>query len=343
MSFSEAIAKKYGDVMTDADKILEVNKQVFSISPALDIALSGGVPEGSWVAFAGPPGCGKSTTALQLLSSVQNARYNIEGQQRKCFYLDVEHRLKKMNLLGVHGIDPTKVKHVHSTREQQLSAEDFLEILKQIIRDGSNYGGIAIVDSCSALCPTGEITDAISGTIRSTQPKVMGSFCRQLAGVAAVMNFTVVFIQHLITNTSGYGEKWLTDGGEKIKYQLDIKLITKGKPPKWAENGTKEDPGKPIGQEVEWEVIKSALGQSGLSCKSYLRYGYGLDEVKEICVLAKDLAVIDVKGSWFSLNYNGEVKKFQGEQNLYLAMQADPLMSASIFGQAKSMLGLTSC
>ena len=334
-TYKKIVSEKFGDVICPALSIVDNPKQVFSISPALDIALCGGVPEGSWVSFVGPPGCGKSTTALQLLASTQKEQYYIKGKKRPLFYMDVEHRLKPMNLYGVHGLDPKDITLIRSTPEKQLSAEEFLEILKQIIKDPSNYGGVAIIDSSSALCPSSEIADPISGAIRSNQPRIMASFCRQLAGSVNAMNFTVIMIQHLITNTSGYGEKWQTDGGEKIKYQLDVKLLTKGKTDKW------EDGRRQIGQIIEWDVIKSALGQSGLSCKSYLKYGHGLDEAKEICNLATELGIIEKGGSWFSYEYNGEKKKYQGENNLYNSISVDPAILDDLFSKSKALLGVT--
>lgn len=328
MSYKDIISKQFGDVITSAKEILDKPLHVFSISPALDIALSGGIPEGSWVSFTGPPGCGKSTTALQLMASYQKAG-------RKCFYLDVEHRLKKMNMTGVHGINPEHIEHIHSIPEKILTAEQFLEIACQIMLDPANYGGIMIIDSTSALCPSKEIVDPVSGEIRSIQPKIMASFCRKMAGVVNATRFTVVIIQHLITNTSGYGAKWMTDGGEKVKYQLDVKLVTTGTPEKYG-----PDERKPLGQIIEWKVEKSALGQSGTKCHSYLKYGYGLDEAKEMANVATDLAIINKKGAWFSFQYGDKELKYQGEEKLSQALRDDPQMYEAVASSVRTMLGI---
>ena len=42
--------KKYGDYITTGDKVLEQKKtyKTVSISPAIDLALGGGIKEGSW-------------------------------------------------------------------------------------------------------------------------------------------------------------------------------------------------------------------------------------------------------------------------------------------------------
>lgn len=326
-TYKDTISKNYGSVLFNASNIIDNPKKVFSVSPAIDVGLSGGVPEGSWVSFAGPTGCGKSTTGLQLMASMQ-------ADGRKCFYLDVEHRLKPMNLQGIHGLDADKIEIVRSTPDRLLNAEEFLEIGCQIIRDPSNFGGVLIVDSSSALCPSKEIVDPVSGEIRSTQPKIMASFCRKMSGVVNVTNFVVVIIQHVITNTSGYGAKWVVDGGEKIKYQLDVRMITKNQPEKWG------DARKPAGQIVEWDILKSALGQSGLKCTSYIRYGHGLDNVKEVCALATELSVIDKAGAWYKFTHAGKEYKFQGEEKLSNAIEASPEIYTYLFDTCKHMLGI---
>lgn len=326
-TYKEIVSKLYGDVISSAINILDNPKYIYSVSPAIDIALSGGIPEGSWVSFAGPPGCGKSTTALQLMANAQK-------NKRKAFYVDVEHRLKPINLFGVHGLEADKIEHIHSIPTKVLTAEDFLEISKQIIRDPQNFGGILVIDSTSALCPGTEIVDPVSGQIRSIQPKIMASFCRQMAGVVNATSFTVVMIQHLITNTSGYGSPWSVDGGEKIKYQLDVRMITKGQPEKFG------DERKPLGQIVKWEVLKSALGQSGMKCNSYIRYGYGLDEIKEICDISIELGLVEKAGSWFKLTYDKEEKKYQGEEKLYQGVKANPKVVDHLFTESKKILGI---
>ena len=74
------------------------NYKTISISPAIDIALGGGIKEGSWLTLTGDPKSGKTTTAMQIAANCQK-----EG--RPIIYLDVEGRLKDMNF-EVHDLDP---------------------------------------------------------------------------------------------------------------------------------------------------------------------------------------------------------------------------------------------
>jgi len=323
------ILSKYGNILNTGTGLLNEKREVLKISPSIDFALGGGIPEGSLVSLTGPPGCGKSSTALQIAARAIEPQYNVNGAKRKIFYLDVEHRIKAMNVRGIAGLTPDDIHFIRSTKERILSAEDFLDIAEQLIKDPDNEGAILVLDSSSALCPTDELVKDTSGSLRTTQPKLMSHWCKKIASPIKVMNVTTVLIQHLITNTSGYGEKWLTDGGEKIKYHLDIKLLTKGKPEKWMNKETQ------VGQIIDWEVIKSANSASTGEVKSYLRFGAGLDRLKEAIMMAVDFGIINKAGAWFSMTKaDGTLLKYQGEEKLYEGLandqEANTLMTKSL-------------
>lgn len=314
-----AIFKKYGDVISSGTGLIEQKSIILHVSPAIDIALGGGIPEGSMVSFSGPPGCGKSSTVLQIIANAQKEEFNVNGATRKIFYADVEHRLKPMNMTGIIGLKPELINVIKSNKEKILSAQDFLDIIESIVKDPENEGCIVVLDSSSALCPADELVHETSGQIRTTQPKIMSHWCKKMASSVKVMNATVIFIQHLITNTSGYGEKYQVDGGEKLKYHLDVKLMTKGKPEKWESKD-----GIQVGQVVEWDVLKSAMGASNTTAKSCLRFGKGLDIIKETFGLCVDFGVINKSGAWFSFQHGEEEIKSQGEENMCLLLAEKP-------------------
>ena len=87
------IFKDYGNIISNGLDVLEEKKnyKTISISPAIDIALGGGIKEGSWLTLTGDPKSGKTTTAMQIAANCQK-----EG--RPIIYLDVEGRLKDMIL-----------------------------------------------------------------------------------------------------------------------------------------------------------------------------------------------------------------------------------------------------
>ena len=314
-----------------ASSFLDKKEEIIPLSPALDLALSGGIPTGTWVIMSGAPKCGKSLTSLQLAANAQKAGM-------KVFYSDVECRLKKMNLTGIAGLDLNNFDIIQSTKEKILSAEDHLNTLIDLIK--SEPHSVFILDSSSALCASKEMVEEITSATRALGPKLLASFCRQMGGVIPVQDSIIIIIQHLIANTSGYGVPWMEDGGQKIRYQVDVKLRAKTVS-KWE---VKEEQ---IGQIVEWEIATSALGKPGNKAKSYIRYGQGLDYISESIEIGCDLGLISKAGAWFKLEFIKEDKpekeekelKFHGQENLYQYL-ADNIIHQKLLIQKIKELGI---
>jgi len=294
------LCKEYGNVIMTAASVAEVEHKIIHTGPKLDYALGGGIPEGSRVIISGPPKFGKTTLVLQIAA-------NAVKMGKKVFYYDVEGRFKKLNVYGVKGFDPEKVLVIRSTKEKILTAQDFLKIAKLLIKSPENEGSLHIIDSLSQLCPDEVATsEEVSGTRRSVAPKLIKDFFLQMAGVIPVMNVTLIAIQHMIANTSGYGAHSMEDGGSNVQYQADIKIRGIQTPTKILENE------KQVGQKVIWDVITSALGPPAGKIESYIKFGYGVDDVCEIIELCSDFGIITKGGAWYDLNPAGIPQKLQG-------------------------------
>jgi len=289
--------KKHGDIIIPAMQIIEKDRKVISISPMADYNLNGGIPEGSWLLLSGPPKCGKTCTALQIAANAQN-QYG-----KSVYYGNVEHRIEKKELTGIHGLDVEDVEMIQSYEGKIMSAQDHLQQYTIILKDVP--GCVLIIDSTSALCSEGEFGSDITAKARNEGPKLLATFCRRMAPVVPVNRALVIVIQHLIANTSGYGEPQFEDGGRKMQYQGDTKLRCTTFQ-KWEQ---KEDK---IGQVLNWQIKTAALTKPGGKFQSYLRYGYGIDDIKEYISLGLDMGLIEKKGAWY--NYAGQ--KAQGEEKL---------------------------
>lgn len=305
------ISKKYGtDIINPGTYIIQNPKKVLHISPNFD-SECGGVPEGSLVTLSSPSGFGKTTLALTIVKSCQQAG-------KEVFYIDAENRLKPMNLEGIKGLDPSKLKVIRSSQDNKLTGEMYLQIATDLLK---NRNGICLViDSASSLCPASEDTNDVSGSIRSTSPRMFASFCRKNADFIGPNNNIVVIIKHVITNTSGYGVTQQEDGGEKLKFQTDIRLMCTKTPEKILEGDDV------VGHILEWYVHKSAAGQSNVTFKTYIRYGIGIDEVSEIIEIAQDYGLIEKVGAWYYIDKDTDKQvKFQGVTKLseYLTENED--------------------
>jgi recombination protein RecA len=213
--------------------------------------------------------------------------------------------LKKRDLEGIPGLNLDKFHIVGSQEGKILHAEEYLQIGERIINELP--GSIVIIDSYSALCTEAEITSDMNKMQRADGAKLLAKFCRKVANVIPVNKNIVIGITHLMGNP-GYGNaEWKEKSGQAIAYQTDIKLKAK-----FFKKWNLSDDSPQIGQEVEWEVLCSALGPPGGSITSYIRYGTGIDKHMELLNLAVDLGLINKGGAWYTITTVEDKPKFQG-------------------------------
>ncbi len=312
----KTIAKKYGNVSFSGNDIRERKRILIPTTPTLDLSLCGGIREGSWTILTGKPKCGKTTMALQIAANAQKLGKFV-------YYFNVEHRFEFKNLSTVHHLKTTPdcFKLFESTKEKYLSAEDHLNLAKDVIC--GHPGCLVIFDSISCLCPENEMAKDIGDMGRPEGPKMYGQFCRQMASRVPLNNIAFIGILHVIANTSGYGESWVEDGGVKIQFQCDTKLKHKTS---WNwEEGSGENK-KKIGKLVDWDIVFSANGRPGDIVQTAMRYGYGFDDTYEIVTLGIELGQISQSGTWFStLSSTGEEIRGQGKPKLCEYFTNNPL------------------
>jgi recombination protein RecA len=312
LSNDKAIQKAFGKVVSKGSELISAKKNLksISVSPSLDLALNGGLLEGSWTIISGDPKTGKSTTCLQICKNAQD-------ENRPVIYIDGESRLKAYNLVGIEGLDLEKIQVIHSPEEgESLSAEDFLDIAESLFKRPENNGAVCVIDSCSSLVPRSELEESSSASLRASLPKLLSHWIKKNAQNVVKNKICVLIITHYITNTSGYGKVKIPDCGVMVQYQADTRLdISKVEP--WEENNKK------IGQLVHWKIGCSSMGASGNECISYIKYNKGIDKEKEIIELAESFGVIEKAGAWYSIPFLEsdeefkEAPKFQGQSKIY--------------------------
>lgn len=333
LSSKKAIEKNFGKVISSGDELLAVKQAIksLSISPSLDLALNGGLLEGTWNIISGDPKTGKSTTCLQVCK-------NAIDEGRPVIYIDGESRLKKYNLVGIQGLDLSKIQIVHSPEDgPALAAEDFLKIAESMMKLPENKGAVCVLDSCSSLVPRSEMDEDPSGTIRATLPKLLAHWIKKNAQIITRNKIIMMIITHYITNTSGWGKQKVPDCGLMLQYQADTRLdIAKIDP--WEEDGKK------IGQIITWKINCSSMGASGTECASYIRYDMGIDKSKEVIEIAESIGVVEKSGAWYSVPFlkdsHGfvDAPKFQGQAKIYAFLQERPDIFDIIVNKVKEAL-----
>ncbi len=248
-------------------------------------------------------------TALHIASKCQQ-------KNRPIFFLDIEGRLKSRDLLGIKELKASEINIIKSYKGKILLAEDFLTIAIDILSNIPR--SVVIMDSVSQLCTEKEFNCGMGEQQRAPGAILLAQFCKKIANIVPVNDNIIIMIQHLIANTSGYGASLVASGGRKIKYSMDIGLITKSF--KLLRPGNKDDDENipPYGQEVVWQTISTAFVAPGQKTTSSIRFGLGIDEIKENIQLGIDFGLITQAASWLDLTYLGDnAQKIQGQEKLY--------------------------
>lgn len=321
------INKKFGINFLDGSHIRDNPKAKIPTTPALDISLYGGIPEGSWTLITGKPKTGKTTLALQIAANAQRLG-------RHVYYLNAEQRFSEKNLTTVKHFQttPDLFTLIESCKDKHLSSQDYLNIASDIV--ANHPGSVIILDSISSLCSDKEIASEIGEIGRADGPKMFGQFCRKNCGIVPINNIIFIGMLHHIANTSGYGAAFMEDGGNKIQFAADTKIVCK-KTEKWEEGD------KTIGQVVDWFTAYSANGAPGDVVKTYLRFGYGYDDVWEIICLGLDLGLISKAGAWYSYypdeNNPELLVKEQGQSKLHQYFCNNPDELIKLHAKVKEM------
>lgn len=335
MSLKDDVVKNFGDdIILTGSAVVDRKSIVIPVSPSLDIVLNGGIPEGSFVVLTGQPKCGKTTTSLDFAATAQREEYKGDLKSpREVYYLNIEGRLKKRDLEGIPNLNLDRFHVIGSQQGKILHAEEYLQIAEKIINEIP--GSIVIIDSYSALCTEAEITSEMDKMQRADGAKLLAKFCRKVANVIPVNRNIVIGITHLMGNPTGYGAEFKEKSGQAIAYQTDIKLRAKTFKP-W----TLSADGTQIGQEIEWQVICSALGPPGGNITSYIRYGQGVDRYMEAISLASDMGIIHKGGAWYTLTSLDDKPKFQGTEKVRQYLLDNPKAYEDLVKSIKTTMGI---
>lgn len=288
------LCKKYGNVIESGTKVLESLEtyDTLSVSPALDMALGGGLREGQVVVMTGDPKTGKTTTALYAAAKAQ-------AKGKKVYYLNTEGRLTKQNFRGIKGLDVDAIQIVQATDDTPIvSAETYLNIMERLLKEEENL--FLICDSTSNMVPQDEIDGEIRTGVRNALPRLLSMFFKRISGDVSRMKAIAVFITHNIANTGGsrFAPSKMADCGNMLQFQAGTNMVITHRG-KWE---VPKESGNHVGQVANWVIKTSAAGGTPMStAASWIRYGVGIDESQEIAQIATDFALIQAKGAWYTI------------------------------------------
>lgn len=257
----------------------------------LDIALGvGGVPMGRVVEIFGPEASGKTTLALQLISSAQRAGGTAA-------FIDAE-----------HALDPTYARTLGvNTDDMLISQPDYgeqaLDIADTLVQSGAV--DIIVVDSVAALVPKAELEGDMGDHHVGLQARLMSQAMRKLTGVISRSSTLVVFINQIREKVGVmFGSPETTPGGRALKYYSSVRLDVR-------RIGQIKDGDRIVGARTRVKVVKNKVAPPFQQAEFDLIYGKGVSWVGTLVDVALQVGVVEKSGSWFSF---GDVRLGQGKE-----------------------------
>ena len=321
----KSLKTKFGDVFFNVDDLMDQRGQTVPTSLSLDIALKGGILDGTITYIGGKEGSGKTTLCLTVAANAQKLG-------KKIRYIDVENRLQPELLRTIPGLDLTadNFQIIKSSQEKFLTAEDYFNIIDTIVNTEPNI--IVIIDSIAALCDSGAHT-AEHGESKQMMSisKLSYGACRKWAQVLRPNNSSIIAITHIQANPSMYTPYNIV-GGNAWKFFASNLIICLSSS-EFPKQGDK------IGRQSTFKVLKSALGPGTGEAEFFIKYNAGYYKEKDLINIGKDLGLIEAAGSWLSFkDSKGEEVKVQGEDSMVEWLQEHPEESEVLEKQIRELV-----
>jgi recombination protein RecA len=282
-----------------------------SLNRALGI---GGIPVGRATELFGAESSGKTTLALDVAKHAQ-AMY----PKRPVVYIDSENALDTFYAESI-GVDLDKKRFI---LYQSNEAESALDFAYKAAKAGA---GLIIVDSVAAL----ESKDDMEGD-DSTKTRVAGiakplrAHLRKML-VPLSYGVTVLYLNHITMNPLKWGNPETTPGGKGLPYFASIRMDVRNGGPV----GLIKETGEATGIVSKVKVVKNKLAPPFRKCEYDVRFGTGIDAVKDLATIAVADGLFTKSGSWY---YLGETKLGQGLDKVIAKLTEEPTLYAEVLAQ----------
>lgn len=259
----------------------------------------GGFPKGRMCEIFGPESSGKTTLALHIIAEAQK-----EGLG--CAFIDAEHALD-INYAGNLGVDVKKILLSQPDYgEQALDITDKLMETKEL--------GLIVIDSVAALTPKSEIEGEYGDPQMGSHARLMSQALRKLTSKVKKSNTCVVFINQVRTDLGKkFGNPEETTGGKALKFWASIRAETR-----YA--GQVKDGEQNVANKTKIKIVKNKLAPPFRVAEVEIRFGKGIDFIKEVIDASLENGIIKKSGAWYTIGED----RCQGEQQVRKYLEKHP-------------------
>ena len=327
----KGITKKYGEsVVKFGVDDLAIDGTLSLGSPSADFALYGGIPEGRIVEFSGAEGSGKTTTAFICAGMYQKKELERNPENpRAIILLDNEGTADPVwaKVLGYDMSDSAKVPTI-CIRPEAQSAEEIFDMALDMLKTGEV--GLLIFDSIATLVPQQIAEESMEKQQMGGISKSLTRFANTAIGLLRKHKATLIAINQVRENMSGYGDPLVTPGGRAWRHACSSRIMFK-RGDFFDEDGNKlqkKDAQSPAGHIVEMYILKTKTCRWDRKLSSYsLNYSRGVDVVADTVDVAThfgyiqnpaqgSFTVVDPSTGELMKDSEGKDIKIRGKKNL---------------------------
>lgn len=324
------ISKKYGDsVVKVGVESLDIDGILSLGTPSFDFALYGGIPEGRIVEFSGQEGSGKSTTAFLTAGSFQREELKRNPDHpRSIILLDNEGTADPVwaKKLG-YNMDADAEVPTIIIRPEAQSAEEIFDMALDMLKTGEV--GLLIFDSIATLVPQQIADESMEKQQMGGIAKALTRFANTAIGLLRKYKATLIAINQVRENMTGYGDALLTPGGRAWKHACSVRIMFK-RGDFFDEDGNTltKNAESPAGHIIQAYVLKTKVCRWDRKLGTMtLNYERGVDTLQDTINMAVYFGMIDnsVQGTFkiididtgeIMLDENGNEIKIRGKKNL---------------------------
>ena len=301
----------------------EKHKVITTGIKSLDFLLGGGMELGSKVQFVAEPSTGKTTIALQISKNFCKKDLNV-------LYVDTENSVTN-ELLKATGCDAFVNNDNNYNGELVLLKEsDFNSVSDKLDKCfKSKYFQLVIIDSLASMVSNcyvdlNESVKSLTNNNTNFESRPINLFINKYSNLANTYNVAILYINQYRNKVDPKHGTILKEFGAKVvRYNSDIiikiKKLTKGE--LWQdENGIFSCDSKvngtvpPTHSCLSFTLDKSNKMLSGTSIDTYIRFGYGIDDLLDDTLNKIKNSEINKEGKYYSLP--NDTQKYDGFINL---------------------------
>jgi recombination protein RecA len=257
-------------------------------SISLDRAIGvGGVPRGKIIEIFGMESSGKSTLALEILRSAQQAYPKVPVG-----YVDAECAVH-VEYAHAIGLDLSAKRMVFV---QESETEKALSMMNTLAKAGLS---VIVLDSVPMLTSEKELEEQEPAESKmGGQAKALSSALRHLVRTCAETGTIACFINQIrfkIGTAAMFGNPETTSGGKALPFYSAVRIRTSTK------DKVQSKDGEVIGQRIEATIIKNKVASPYKKASYSILFGKGIDRIADLVDTCTEAGLLEKKGAWYAM------------------------------------------